>query len=198
MKNPINDTPVGADGDARGPRGVSGPVRLWLSTVQASHRVAGPLLSSVGLVVSLSACGGGGDGAIAAASVTAAAPAAAVPAPAPAPAAAAPAPAPATNVPAPTPTPAGPAPAPTPAATVPAPAATVPVSAPALTGTWYAHYTVQLCDAGDCFSQRATAPGSNAYATQASCLQGGAQAVAALNSTAVSTLSYSFVCNQTP
>ena len=66
------------------------------------------------------------------------------------------------------------------------------------TGTWYAHFTLQLCDAGDCFSQRATAPGNNAYDSQASCLEGGRQTTALLNTAATAVLTYDYFCNQTP
>ena len=208
MKSLSNDTPVGVKRDVRETRGAPGLVRRWVSTLQTSHPVAGPLLSSVGLVLLLSACGGGGGGTVAAD----------VPAPAPpalsnsisgAPsggttvggAGIAPGAAPA--VPAAT-APATPAPAPTapattaPAATTPAttaPATTAPAGSP---GIWYAHFTQQLCDAGDCFTQRFTAPGNNVYASQAACLEGGRITTAALNTAATAVISYSYSCNQTP
>ena len=70
---------------------------------------------------------------------------------------------------------------------------------PKPTGTWYAHFTVQVCVPGaTCVSSATTAPGNNAYDAQATCLEGGRQVAAALNAAAIYGLTYSYICNQTP
>lgn len=65
-------------------------------------------------------------------------------------------------------------------------------------GTWYAHFTVQICAPGiDCIRQ-ASDQGHSGYNAQAACLEGGRQLAAVLNSAAVAGLTYSYICNQTP
>ena len=64
------------------------------------------------------------------------------------------------------------------------------------TGTWYAHFNISVCVAGQCFSQ-ASPQGSSAFETQASCLEGGRQVALALNNAALQGVTYSYICNQT-
>jgi hypothetical protein len=77
------------------------------------------------------------------------------------------------------------------------PADTPPPPNPSSTGTWYAHFTINVCVAGQCFSQ-STTQGNSAYDAQASCLEGGRQLAAAFNGAALSGVTYSYICNQTP
>ena len=65
------------------------------------------------------------------------------------------------------------------------------------TGTWYAHFTIRVCVADQCFNQ-ATTQGSSAYDAQASCLEGGRQVAQAFNTAALPGVTYSYICNQTP
>jgi hypothetical protein len=77
---------------------------------------------------------------------------------------------------------------------------TPPPPNPGSTGTWYAHFTVQVCVPGlpSCVSNAYNSPGNNAYNAQATCLEGGRQVIAALNGAAISGATYSYICNQTP
>lgn len=78
----------------------------------------------------------------------------------------------------------------------PGPADTPPPPNPS-TGTWYAHFSITVCVAGQCFTQ-STTQGSSAYDAQASCLEGGRQVALALNNAAIQGVTYSYICNQTP
>ena len=86
MKNISNDPAVGTTRGRFWPRGVLSKVQRWVyKPLHGGNTGAVPLLSSVALVLFLSACGGGGGGTTSAASFTAPAQPS-VPAPAPAPA----------------------------------------------------------------------------------------------------------------
>ena len=75
---------------------------------------------------------------------------------------------------------------------------TPPPPNPGSTGTWYAHYTLNVCSGGVCFPQAYTAPGNNAYNAQSTCLEEGRRVAAELARNPVPGLTYSYTCNQTP
>ncbi|HXD40390.1 MAG TPA: carboxypeptidase-like regulatory domain-containing protein [Ramlibacter sp.] len=64
--------------------------------------------------------------------------------------------------------------------------------------TWYAHFSVTFCSpGGDCFTS-ADSTQVTGFDAQATCLQGGQELAAILNSSPIDGLSYSFVCTQSP
>lgn len=77
---------------------------------------------------------------------------------------------------------------------------TPPPPNPGSTGTWYVHFTVQVCAPGlpSCIANAYNSPGNTAYNAQATCLEGGRQIAAVLNGAASSGVTYSYICNQTP